>query len=303
MKNPVSSAALLLVLFSYLTPYTVGPVVGEEAAAFETAQGWEWAVEPVPGRTWSSGGILALIDENRDGDLLVTLGHAPAFDPMAPIYRPVVFDTQGARFDLRGGGGIGSGDMAMSRFLLEHTVLPPERVHVVGVEILLFEGRRAISAREAAVAADRGISVLPFPEVGKPFEFSLSGPDGEQILSQELRGRVVVVDCWATWCRPCMAKMSKLKALAAELGSSNVALVGVNFDIQSTKAQAAVDSLHLSWPQVFVPADDVVRRFWHDVATVRSLPRLFVIDRDGLLVGDIRPQELGDLLRSTIGRD
>ncbi|MCA1816490.1 MAG: TlpA family protein disulfide reductase [Acidobacteria bacterium] len=66
-------------------------------------------------------------------------------------------------------------------------------------------------------------------EVGAPAPgFTLQSPDGQSVESRSLKGHVVVLNFWATWCQPCMAEIPELKEFAAN--SPDVRVVGVALD-------------------------------------------------------------------------
>ncbi|NIO29263.1 MAG: redoxin domain-containing protein [Candidatus Latescibacteria bacterium] len=295
-------SSIILVVLALSMLISLADLEAQQLPDYELAYGWEWAVEPMPGtaRSWSSNGVLALIDENRNGDLIVVLGYPSSTKPLGPVYRPVAFDSKHRRHDFESGGGVGSGQMSMSRFRLDHTTLFPDSVKYLGVELLTVDGRRMVSKRAAKTAKSKGIEVLPFPDVNEPFEFELTDHRGKSIDSRKYKGKTMIVDCWATWCKPCMRKMPKLKKLLENVGPKNIVVVGVNFDQSPENMMAAIDSLDILWPQVIVSSDEEIRRLWHDVSTVWTLPRIFVIDGRGILRGDVAPYQLEELVQQLV---
>jgi peroxiredoxin len=294
-------ASALLVAILCAGPGVAACAFGQEPQ-FESAPGWEWAVQPmtVEYQSWSSAGVMAMIVEDDAGDLVVVLGYRISSEPIPSRYRPVAFDREGQRYELSTGVSVGSGGMGMGRFRLDHATLSPDDVGFVGVEVLTFEGRREVSSQAAAIAASKGVDVLPFPEIGSPYSFSLTSVDGLRISDRDYRGKVLVIDCWATWCKPCMLKMPELKALYGSIGASEMAIVGISLDQTVSQAKAAADSLGLTWRHVHVPHDMEVRQLWYEVSTLGAIPRLFVVDQDGILRGDLRPSELGEFVRDLV---
>jgi thiol-disulfide isomerase/thioredoxin len=168
-------------------------------------------------------------------------------------------------------------------------------VRFIGFEVLGPEGWRTVSAEAVKRASRDGVEILPYPEIDADYEFSLTSVDDKRLKSDDLLGKVVLLDCWATWCTPCMRKMPKLKELHQELRDRGFEVIGVNFDVDVGKAKEAVDSLGIDWPQVYVAPDRETRDLWHEASTIRSLPRLFLIDREGHLRWD--SNKVGDVER------
>jgi len=150
------------------------------------------------------------------------------------------------------------------------------------------------------------VQVLPFPEIDKPFAFELTSIGGTRLSADDLRGKVVLIDCWATWCTPCMAKMSALKKLYERNRERGLEIIGVNFDQKVEKARDASAQRGLSWPIVHVPDSTYpltsahsgsvllisVRDLWYRASTIRTVPRLLLVDRRGVLRADCSPHEL-----------
>src|SRR5262249_39735718 len=112
---------------------------------------------------------------------------------------------------------------------------------------------------------------------------------------------VVLVDCWATWCSPCMAKMPKLKDFYEQRRRDGFEIVGVCFDQDAEKAKKALTLLGISWPQVFVPSDEPARQLWEEGTGIDGLPRLFLIDRDGILRAECNPGDLETQVARLLG--
>ncbi len=279
----------------------------ELSPEYPNAPGCYWAVEPkgsVP-RSMNSGGINWIARKDPQGAMVVTLAFVTKVDDGKPMlrYRPVAYDDKRTRYLLTPGQGGGSGSasireamLVLREFRLDPAVLPFERAKRLGIEVVPTEARQAseavASARASKEARAAGIEILPWPQIGKPFAFELTDTKGRAIRSADLKGKVVLIDCWAGWCSPCMAKMPRLKALYALRHADGLEVIGLNFDKDRARAEALVKSLDVSWSDVYVPADDRTRDLWADGAGISGLPRLFLIDRQGILRWDGGPHEL-----------
>jgi cytochrome c biogenesis protein CcmG/thiol:disulfide interchange protein DsbE len=99
---------------------------------------------------------------------------------------------------------------------------------------------------------------------------------GETMNLQDLRGKVVLLDFWATWCIPCRAQMAKL----AQQKLTGVVLLGVNDDETPEKARQFMTENNYPWPILFDGKSGEARRKFK----VTSIPTLVLIDKDGKIV-------------------
>jgi thiol-disulfide isomerase/thioredoxin len=123
---------------------------------------------------------------------------------------------------------------------------------------------------------------LRLDSVGKSIELRGRTLDGKTFNLADLRGQVVLVHYWSTWCEPCKQDMAVLRQLQAKYGRSGFSLVGVNLDNQQRDALAFLSSTRLPWPQVFEeggldsrPAVEL---------GILTLPTMLLIDKQGRVI-------------------
>ena len=136
-------------------------------------------------------------------------------------------------------------------------------------------------------AREKGIEILSLPEVGRRYEFSLTTTDGKVIDSEKLRGKVVLIHCWESWCGPCKVQMPAVKKVYEKWHPKGLELLGVSFDEDVKSAETAYERLEIHWPLVVEPSDTEVRVLWRRAARITAIPRYLLIDHEGILRADL----------------
>jgi thiol-disulfide isomerase/thioredoxin len=180
--------------------------------------------------------------------------------------------------------------------------LPAENVRYVGIEALEPEGRKAIADRAIEQAKEAEIEVLPSGENGQAYDFVLTSMDGKKLLGRDLRGKVVLIDCWSSTCSPCLEMMPKLKAIYQKHQKDGLEIIGVSLDQDAETAQKTCRSQGMTWPQVLVPVDEKTRDLWYKAAGLSGVPRLLLIDRVGILHTDFKYEQLDDEVGRLLGQ-
>jgi thiol-disulfide isomerase/thioredoxin len=93
------------------------------------------------------------------------------------------------------------------------------------------------------------------------------------------RGRVVIVDFWASWCKPCRQSIPWLNSMRARYGASGLDVIGVNVDAQRADAERFLRDVPIEFEIIFDPNGDLAKQF-----KVQGMPSSFVFDRSGVLV-------------------
>jgi thiol-disulfide isomerase/thioredoxin len=121
-------------------------------------------------------------------------------------------------------------------------------------------------------------------KLGRPFKLSVRTLDGKSIDVAAWKGKVVVVDFWATWCPPCVAAVPKMVQLYQNGHAKGLEVLGVSNDsvIGDLKGFLASHK-DMVWPESFNPSG---RNGWHALAAqmnVNAIPTTFIVDRNGIL--------------------
>ena len=109
-------------------------------------------------------------------------------------------------------------------------------------------------------------------------EFTLTDLSGKTWTFSELRGKVVLVNFWATWCPPCRKEMPDLEALYGRFGSKGFVVLGIS-DEEATKVEPFIRERKISFPVLLDSGRKVNEMF-----VVEGIPKSFVYDREGKLV-------------------
>jgi thiol-disulfide isomerase/thioredoxin len=120
---------------------------------------------------------------------------------------------------------------------------------------------------------------------------------GHTLTADSLRGRVVLVNVWATWCPPCRAEMPALQQLATAYEAEGMVLLGLSVDRGSAaKVDAFLAERGITYP-VAIVGDDVIAAF----GGVRGYPTSYLLDRDGVVrhtvMGPVAPLSLRPAIR------
>ena len=127
---------------------------------------------------------------------------------------------------------------------------------------------------------------------GKPApDFTAKTIDGQTVKLSELKGKVVLLDFWATWCAPCLAELPAMIELNRKHADKDFVMIGISADHDEETLVEFVKSKELKWKQIYDgEAKEGTPRF---VYGVNSFPTLILIDRDGMISSTgLRGEEL-----------
>lgn len=156
--------------------------------------------------------------------------------------------------------------------------------NVITVLLIVLAGPRALPHIGALVGWDSGTNLIP--------TWSARTLEGHEIGSDSLRGQVILVNVWATWCLPCRAEMPLLEAMYQRHRAAGFTMVGLSVDRgPEADVRTFLSERSITYPVAIVPSP-----FANAFGGVRGYPTSFLIDRAGVVrhavIGPLAPASL-----------
>jgi len=146
-------------------------------------------------------------------------------------------------------------------------------------------GKTASLMKTLAESSDPDVAVeagdyLTALEIGKkPLQLKFTAVDGSTVDLEKLRGKVVMLDFWATWCGPCVMSVPSVVATYKKLHDKGFDIVGISLDRDKDKLLAFTTRRGMTWPQYFdgkVWNNDISTRF-----NIHAIPATWLVDKKG----------------------
>ncbi|MEE8156181.1 MAG: TlpA disulfide reductase family protein [Phycisphaerales bacterium] len=324
MRNHLLTVALALFAFALLA-FTQDTAVDQtvDSRAWKEVRRLEFSPNTTLKSTSFSLGAIVITRLDQD-KLGVFLAYAVATLPEPEDLRVAFIDKDGKRhaaFSLAYGAG-----GQESEGIRAHLFVTPPSCPRAHVRKIIFDQFKTVSAEELPDLQERERdlqeweddlqerekkslaeyakdSPLAAPIVGEPYPFKLTDLNGNEISTDNWKGKVILMDFWATWCGPCVAEMPKLKKLYADYHDRGLEVVGISFDREQVRLTKYVNDNDIRWPQVYVKDLGENRQTALQKTTgVMAIPRYFVIDRDGNLHTDHGRERLEEIIPELLAK-
>jgi peroxiredoxin len=153
----------------------------------------------------------------------------------------------------------------------------------LGIALLLYYTSQAsaqVSSETERTLRDAGISILK--ERRNPIDFSLPLLTGGNASLSSYRGKVVLLNFWATWCPPCRAEMPSMEVLYQRLKNQGLEILAVDLGEDTATVQQFIRNNPYTFPVLLDRNNRIGSQYG-----ARSIPTTFVIDREGKIIGGV----------------
>ena len=131
----------------------------------------------------------------------------------------------------------------------------------------------------SVVNAEESPLLTPMPEQPAAPIFDLAGPGGERYNLEDMRGKPIIVNFWATWCPPCRAEMPSLQRAWEQVKNEDILVVAINVGEDADTIGRFTEEVKMEFP-LPMDLDSKMTQRW----PMNGLPTTFVVDPEGRLV-------------------
>jgi peroxiredoxin len=117
--------------------------------------------------------------------------------------------------------------------------------------------------------------------LGKPVDIKFKAVDGREVDLAALKGKVVLIDFWATWCGPCVQELPNVKDAYTKLHDKGFEIVGISFDEDKEALESFTKKKQMPWPQYF-DGEGWGNKYGKEFG-IRGIPAMWLIDKKGNL--------------------
>ena len=140
-----------------------------------------------------------------------------------------------------------------------------------------------ITGKSVRLAAAKPKAAKPKADdrIGKPVDIKFTSIDGKKVNVSKMKGKVVLIDFWATWCGPCVAELPNVKRAYDKLHPKGFEIVGISLDSKESALRKFVKKEKMPWPQFFDG-----KGWKNSISTahgIRSIPAMWLVDKQGNL--------------------
>jgi peroxiredoxin len=153
-------------------------------------------------------------------------------------------------------------------------------IFLIGLVLVLMNPFILLSRVDASSHYMDRLGIKRFYKRVKAPSFSLKDINGAVVRLEDYRGKIVFLNFWATWCRPCRVEMPSMEKLYTEFRNQDFIMLAVDLRESARKVKSFGDTLGLSYPLLLDSNGSV-----GDEYGVRSIPTTYLIDREGYFIG------------------
>lgn len=149
---------------------------------------------------------------------------------------------------------------------------------------------------------ERDVAAAAATAIGKEFPtFKETAIDGATVDLAAYRGKIVLVEFWATWCAPCIDELPHVKAAYDKYHDQGFEVIAISFDMQVAQLAAFIKEKQMPWPQVCDekgPGGKLAQAYG-----VRGIPAAFLLDREGKVAAkDLHGEDLSKKVAELLGK-
>ncbi len=210
------------------------------------------------------------------------------------------------RYDLQPKGGVANAQMILgeiARPYIESAIISDKRDQAKAfvAQLKADMASHPMAAQIAQVIGQLSAN-LYLPGVGDKMEIAFTAIDGKEVDVTKMKGKVILIDFWATWCAPCVAEMPNVIKAYAEYKDKGFEVVGISLDEDKSALEGFIAQNNMTWPQYFDGkgwGNEIAQRFG-----IGQVPATFLVGKDGkIIASNLHGSQLEEKLKEVLSEE